>query len=152
MSVTIRRGEPRDAAVIAEFNRRMAWETEHKQLDSRVVDRGVARVFDDRAKGFYLVADDAGEVVGQLMVTYEWSDWRDGWIWWVQSVYVRDDHRRQGVFRSLHAEIVRQARVAGDVVGIRLYVERDNARAQATYRQLGMCDAGYLVMEMTLPR
>lgn len=150
MGLTIRRGEPRDAATIADFNRRMAWETEHKQLDTDIVGRGVVRVFDDRAKGFYLVAESAGEVVGQLMVTFEWSDWRDGWIWWVQSVYVRDDMRRQGVFRSLHEEVIRLARSAGDVVGVRLYVERENKRAQATYQQLGMHDAGYLVMEMML--
>lgn len=150
MHVTIRRGEPRDAAVIADFNRRMAWETEQKKLDPDVVGRGVVRVFDDRAKGFYLVAESAGDVVGQLMVTYEWSDWRDGRIWWVQSVYVREDMRRQGVFRSLHEEVIRLARSAGDVVGVRLYVERENKRAQATYQQLGMHDAGYLVMEMMM--
>jgi ribosomal protein S18 acetylase RimI-like enzyme len=148
MTLTIRRADPRDAAAIAEFNRRMAWETEHKHLDPAVLTRGVARVFTDPAKGFYLVAEAGGEVVGQLMVTYEWSDWRDGWFWWVQSVYVREDQRRHGVFRALHAELMRQARSAGDVVGVRLYVERDNTRAQATYQHLGMGDAGYLVWEV----
>src|SRR6476620_8834545 len=133
MTLTIRRAEPRDSAAVAEFNRRMAWETEHKHLDPDVLARGVDRVFTDPAKGFYLVAEAAGEVVGQLMVTYEWSDWRDGWFWWVQSVY---------------AELMRQARAAGDVVGVRLYVERDNTRAQATYQHLGMGDAGYLVWEV----
>jgi ribosomal protein S18 acetylase RimI-like enzyme len=152
MTLTIRRGEPRDAAVIAEFNRRMAWETEHKHLDPDVLSRGVGRVFTDPAKGFYLVADADGEVVAQLMVTFEWSDWRDGWFWWVQSVYVREDHRRSGVFKTLYAEVMRQARTAGDVVGVRLYVERDNERAQATYRQLGMRDAGYLVWEVMIDR
>ena len=151
MGLTIRRGEPRDAAVIAEFNRRMAWETEHKALDPAVLARGVGRVFSDPARGFYLVAESAGAVVGQLMVTYEWSDWRDGWFWWVQSVYVREDHRRRGVFRALYEAVLAQARSAGDVTGVRLYVERDNTRAQATYRQLGMGDAGYLVWEVILP-
>jgi ribosomal protein S18 acetylase RimI-like enzyme len=148
MTLTIRRADPRDVAVIAEFNRRMAHETEHKALDPAVLERGVARVFTDRAKGFYLVAEAGGEVVGQLMVTYEWSDWRDGWFWWIQSVYVRADHRRRGVFRALYAELVRQARSAGDVIGVRLYVERDNTGAQATYQHLGMGDAGYLVWEV----
>jgi ribosomal protein S18 acetylase RimI-like enzyme len=152
MAVTIRRGEPRDAGVIAEFNRRMAWETEHKHLDPDALARGVERVFGDPAKGFYLVAELAGEVVGQLMVTYEWSDWRDGWFWWVQSVYVRDDHRRQGVFQALYADVMNGAKSAGDVAGVRLYVERDNTRAQATYRSLGMGDAGYLVWEVILGR
>jgi GNAT superfamily N-acetyltransferase len=150
MQVTIRRGRPHDANVLAEFNALMARETEGKKLDTAVVARGVARVFDDPAKGFYLVAEAGGEVVGQLMVTYEWSDWRDGWFWWVQSVYVRRDHRRRGVFRSLFDEVVRLARAAGDVVGLRLYVERDNARAGATYERLGMTDAGYLVREMMI--
>jgi ribosomal protein S18 acetylase RimI-like enzyme len=150
MIVTIRRGQHGDAATIAAFNCRMAWETEHKRLDPDIVGRGVLRVFDDRAKGFYLVAESAREIVGQLMVTFEWSDWRDGWIWWIQSVFVHEDHRRRGVFRTLHDEVIRLAKSAGDVVGIRLYVERDNTRAQATYQQLGMKDAGYLVMEMAL--
>jgi GNAT superfamily N-acetyltransferase len=150
MTLTIRRGEPRDAAVLVEFNRRMAWETEHKPLDPAVLARGVERVFTDPAKGFYLVAEADGDVVGQLMVTYEWSDWRDGWFWWVQSVYVREDRRRAGVFRALHAEVMRQARTAGNVVGVRLYVEKENERAQATYRHLGMGDAGYLVWEVLL--
>ena len=106
----------------------------------------------DPAKGFYLVAESAGQIVGQLMVTYEWSDWRDGWIWWIQSVYVREDHRRHGVFRSLYEAVVEQARSAGNVVGIRLYVEKDNTRAQATYQRLGMYDASYLVLEAMLSR
>jgi GNAT superfamily N-acetyltransferase len=150
MTLTIRRGEPRDAAVIVDFNRRMAKETEHKDLDPAVLARGVERVFTDHAKGFYLVAEMAGEIVGQLMVTFEWSDWRDGWFWWVQSVYVRDDHRRHGVFRHLYQAMVDSARVAGNVVSIRLYVERDNTRAQATYAQLGMIDPGYLVRELLI--
>ena len=150
MTLTIRRGEPHDAAAIAEFNRQMAWETEHKLLDPDVLARGVGRVFADPAKGFYLIAESAGEVVGQLMVTYEWSDWRNGWFWWVQSVYVREDHRRQGVFRAIYEELMTRARTAGDVVGVRLYVEKENTRAQATYRHLGMGDAGYLVWEVML--
>ena len=150
MTLTIRRGEPRDAGVIAEFNRRMAWETEHKHLDPDVLGRGVGRVFTDPAKGFYLVAEAGGEVVGQLMVTYEWSDWRDGWFWWVQSVYVREDCRRSGVFRLLYAEVMSLARSAGNVVGVRLYVERENTRAQATYQHLGMGDTGYYVWEVMI--
>jgi|SRR5262245_28581672 len=150
MHVRIRCARPDDAAVIAAFNRLMARETEHKDLDRVIVARGVSRVFDDPARGFYLLAEAEGEVIGQLMVTYEWSDWRDGWFWWVQSVYVRADHRRRGVFRSLYDEVVRQARAAGDVIGLRLYVERDNTRAQSTYQHLGMTDTGYLVREVLL--
>ena len=148
--LSIRRGRPADAATIAEFNQRMAWETEHKPLDPATLARGVGRVFDDPAKGFYLVAEVAGEVVGQLMVTFEWSDWRDGWFWWLQSVYVREDHRRGGVFRALFAELVNRARSAGNVIGLRLYVEKDNTRAHATYEHHGLKDAGYLVRESLL--
>lgn len=147
---TIRRGEPRDAVVIADFNRRMAWETEHKRLDLEVLSRGVSQVFNDPAKGFYLVAELAGEVVGQLMITFEWSDWRDGWFWWIQSVYVREDSRRRGIFRTLHDEAIRLAQASGNVVGVRLYVERENTRAQATYERLGMRDPGYVVREFML--
>jgi ribosomal protein S18 acetylase RimI-like enzyme len=148
--VLIRVGNANDAGTIADFNRLMAWETEHKELDGPTVSRGVARVFEDPTKGFYLVAETAGEVVGQLMVTFEWSDWRDGWFWWIQSVYVREDHRRKGLFRRLMTAVIDRAKNAGDVVGIRLYVERDNAKALATYRGLGMHDAGYLVQELML--
>jgi GNAT superfamily N-acetyltransferase len=150
MSVTIRRGEPRDAAVVAEYNRRLALETEAKVLDPAVLARGVARVLGDPTRGLYYVAESGGEVVGQLMLTYEWSDWRDGWLWWVQSVYVREDARRLGVFRQLFEAMLRAARAAGDVVGVRLYVEKDNTRAQKTYQQMGMRDAGYHFYEMSL--
>ena len=152
MTLTVRRGEPRDAATVAEFNQRMAMETEHKALDPAILARGVERVFTDPAKGFYLVAESAGQTVGQLMVTFEWSDWRDGWFWWIQSVYVRKDFRKQGVFRRLYEAMIHQAQAAGDVVGIRLYVERDNTRAQVTYAQLGMIDPGYFVREVMLDR
>ncbi|WP_020468244.1 GNAT family N-acetyltransferase [Zavarzinella formosa] len=151
-NVAIRRGENQDAGTIAAFNRAMAWETEEKELDLATVTRGVGRVFEDPMKGFYLVAEADGEIVGQLMVTFEWSDWRDGWFWWIQSVYVREDHRRTGIFRQLFDSAVEQAKKAGDVVGLRLYVERDNTKAQATYQSLGMYDAGYLVEEtMIIP-
>jgi GNAT superfamily N-acetyltransferase len=150
MPLAIRRADPGDIVVVAEFNRLLAWETEAKTLDPAVLARGVARLLADPAKGFYLVAEADGRVVGQLMATFEWSDWRDGWFWWVQSVYVRDEYRRQGVFRALFAELVRRARNAGDVIGLRLYVENGNTRAHATYDQLGLKDAGYSVRESLL--
>jgi len=148
MTITVRRARIGDAATIAEFNRRMAWETEKKVLDAEKLRSGVEAVFGDPAKGFYIVGEMSGEVVAQLMVTYEWSDWRNGWFWWIQSVFVREDARRGGVFRTLYAEIERQANEAGNVIGIRLYVEKDNARARTTYVNLGMHDAGYSVFEV----
>ena len=150
MIVTVRRATSADRATLAEYNHAMAWETEHKALDAATLVSGVAAVFDDLAKGFYLVAEVDSRVVGQLLITTEWSDWRDGWFWWIQSVYVRPDERKQGVFRSLFAEAERLARNAGDVVGLRLYVERENVNAQRTYESLGMNDAGYLVFEKML--
>ncbi|MCS6849835.1 MAG: GNAT family N-acetyltransferase [Gemmataceae bacterium] len=147
MPLVIRAARPADTPVIADFNRRMAWETERRELDPTVLAQGVAAVLADPVKGRYLVAEQAGELVGQLMLTLEWSDWRNGWFWWIQSVYVRPDARRQGVFRALYDEVVRQARSQGDVIGLRLYVEHDNVTAQETYRRLGMVVTGYGLME-----
>jgi GNAT superfamily N-acetyltransferase len=148
MSLTIRRATAADEAAVVAFNAALAWETEHKRLDDGVLRTGVRAVFADPAKGFYTVAEHAGEVVGQVMVTFEWSDWRNGWFWWVQSVYVRADFRRKGVFRSLFAEVRRQAEADPTVIGLRLYVERENTPAQQTYLSLGMSDASYVLFDL----
>ena len=147
MSLTVRRGVPSDVTIVVEFNRRLALESEKKVLDVPTLTRGVARVLADSTRGTYFVAASDGEVVAQLMITTEWSDWRDGWLWWIQSVYVREDHRRGGVFRALFDQVIREGKTAGDVVGIRLYVEDHNAQAMATYERLGMVSAGYRVLE-----
>ena len=147
MSLTIRRADPSDEAILVAYNAALAWETEHKRLRPEVLAAGVRAVFADTSRGFYTLAEDAGEIVGQMMVTYEWSDWRNGWFWWVQSVYVRDDARRKGVFRALYQDVQRQAALDPTVIGLRLYVERDNIRAQATYRALGMTETSYGLME-----
>jgi GNAT superfamily N-acetyltransferase len=147
MIVRVRKARSTDQSAIVDFNRRMAWETEQKKLDDDVLARGVAAVFDDPSKGFYLVAELDESVVGQLMITFEWSDWRNGFFWWIQSVYVREDARRLGIFRTLYREIEQLAKSAGDAIGIRLYVERDNRRARQTYESLGMAEAGYLLYE-----
>lgn len=147
MSLTIRRATQEDESVLVAFNAALAWETEHKRLRSEVLLAGVRAVFVDSARGFYTVAEEAAEIVGQMMVTYEWSDWRNGWFWWVQSVYVREDARRKGVFRSLYEEVQCQAIADPTVIGLRLYVESDNLRAQSTYRALGMSQTTYGLME-----
>lgn len=137
-----------DADTIAAFNRAMARETEGKDLDPQTIAAGVRRVFDEPSHGRYLVAQSPrGEVVGCLLVTYEWSDWRNGQVWWVQSVYVAPEHRRRGVFRLLYARVRELGQADPAVCGYRLYVERDNARAQQTYRSLGMNQTPYLVYE-----
>jgi len=143
----IRPAASADVETIARYNCAMALETERLELDSARVTAGVAAVLEDSSKGSYLVAEAAGVVVGQLLVTYEWSDWRNGVFWWVQSVYVAPEHRGQGVYRSLYEETLRRAREAGNVCGIRLYVERENDRAKQTYRSQGMEATEYEMWE-----
>lgn len=144
---SIRDARPSDADTIAEFNVKMAMETEGRPLDPELINPGVRAVLEDSSRGRYWVAEIDGQVVGQLMVTYEWSDWRNGVFWWIQSVFIRDDCRRKGIFSALHRHVETLARSAPDVCGLRLYVERENRRAQKTYEALGMASPGYLVME-----
>lgn len=136
-----------DIEALVAFNQAMAMETEHKQLDATRLRAGVAAVFADPARGFYLVVEADGRVVACLMVTFEWSDWRNGNWWWIQSVYVDAQARRSGVFSALYREVEARARAAGDVVGLRLYVEQENDRAQATYLRLGMQRSHYQQFE-----
>lgn len=150
MSITIRPPTIDDAATIADFNARLAWETECKRLDPAVTLRGVHAQLADQTKGWYLLASDGDQVLGQLAVTFEWSDWRCGWIWWIQSVYVRAEARRAGIFGQLYRDVIRRAREAGNVIGIRLYVEKENEKGQATYRSLGMQKTTYEVYEQSL--
>lgn len=147
MSSTIRKAVFNDAAVIAEFNQSMAWETEDKQLIPDLVLAGVNSLLANPAYGFYLVAEIEGQVVGSLMITTEWSDWRNGVFWWVQSVYIRREFRRQGIYRKLYAAVKALSAEQGNVCGFRLYVEKDNQNAQATYRGLGMQATDYLIYE-----
>jgi len=147
--VSVRPARPDDAPVIAAFNRALARESEEHDLDPAVIGPGVEAVLADASKGRYFVAEEGGRVVGQTMVTFEWSDWRNGMLWWIQSVYVAPESRGKGAFKLLHGRIVEEARIAG-VVGIRLYVFEPNARAREVYRRLGMRDAGYRVLEQML--
>lgn len=149
MSVTIRPATPRDAATIAVFNLRMAWETEHLRLNPTTIEQGVRGVFEEPSRGTYYVAELNGPVVGCLLVTREWSDWRNGDMWWIQSVYVAEEARRKGVFKTLYAHVRDAAKSAG-VVALRLYVEKDNARAKQTYASLGMSLTEYDVMHEDL--
>ena len=145
MSIAIRSAEPRDIPFLVECNAAMALETEHKMLERDVLTRGTHAVFDDPRRGFYLIAELDGDPAGCLLVTYEWSDWRNGDWWWFQSVYVTKAARRAGIFRALYAEVECRARAAG-AVGLRLYVERDNERAQRTYASLGMEEEAYKML------
>lgn len=148
--VVIRPASAADRDRITTFNLAMARETESRELDPEVLRSGVERALADPSRGTYFVAEIAGRVVGCLLVTREWSDWRDGWFWWIQSVYVAPESRGRGVYSALHGHVRDAARETGEVVGLRLYVEPSNAVAQRTYRRLGMADAGYLLFEELL--
>jgi ribosomal protein S18 acetylase RimI-like enzyme len=148
--VTIRRATVDDSEPLARFNEAMAEETEDKALDPDTVRAGVRAVFDKPDQAFYLVAERDGEVVGSLMITTEWSDWRNADFWWIQSVYVRPEARRTGVYTALHRDVRRRAHEADGVCGLRLYVEQDNAAAQAAYEELGMEAPPYQMYEETL--
>lgn len=136
-----------DIPVIVEFNAALARETEHRELPLEVLTRGVTRLLQKPEFGQYFVAEIDGRVVGCMMITYEWSDWRDGLIYWLQSVYVRAEYRRRGVFRALLAAVEDKAKSSPDVCGIRLYVEKENAPAQETYQKHGLGPTSYQVME-----
>ena len=147
MELTVRDARPEDAATLVAYNSAMAEETEGKALDPDRIGPGVANVLADRSRGRYWVAESGGTIVGQIMVTYEWSDWRNGNLWWIQSVYVHPDWRRRGVFSALYRHVESLAAAEPDAIGLRLYVEQDNKRAQRTYAALGMVKPHYLVME-----
>lgn len=139
-----------DAAVLREFNAAMALETEGKTLLPEVVGAGVRRLLDNPVAGFYVLAETE-RVIAALMITKEWSDWRNGSFWWIQSVYVRPEARRQGVYRRLYRHVQEMAAKDPQVCGFRLYVERENSAAQATYAALGMKETRYLVFEDLKP-
>jgi GNAT superfamily N-acetyltransferase len=149
MAILVRDARDGDQAIIIEYNARLALETEHKTLDLDVLARGVSRALADPDRLRYWLAEDdeTGRVVGQTAVTREWSDWRDGWIWWYQSVFVDADYRGRGVFRALHGHVRALARATPGVIGLRLYVEAANDRAQQTYKALGLIPGGYDVYE-----
>jgi ribosomal protein S18 acetylase RimI-like enzyme len=144
----IRYAAEADVPALVEFNQAMALETEGKSLDPEVLSEGVAAVFGDPDKGFYVVAEDeGGQVAGGLMVTYEWSDWRAKWFWWIQSVYVRPEHRGKHLYSRLYGFVRERGAEAGNVCGFRLYVETGNTAAQRVYEHLGMHRPSYVMYE-----
>lgn len=145
--IAVRPAATTDLDRLVSWNAAMAWETEHKRLDPATLRRGVATALDAPERGRYFVAERAGQPVGSLLITTEWSDWRCADWWWIQSVYVEPAHRRQGVFQALYRHVEALARAEGQVCGLRLYVEKENAGAQSTYAGLGMGDAGYYMFE-----
>ena len=149
--ILVRPARTDDIAHLAAWAIAMALETEHKRLDQKTVEGGVRAVFDDPGRGRYFIAErttgDDAVAIGTLMLTHEWSDWRCGDWWWIQSVYVAPDFRRRGAYRALYEHVRALAEVTPRVCGLRLYVERGNVKAQRTYRNMGMHDAGYRMYE-----
>lgn len=144
--VHYREAVPTDASAIIDFQLAMARETEDLELDRGILTSGVNAVFADPALGRYYIAEDEGRVIGSLMITYEWSDWRNGMVWWIQSVYVIPEFRRRGIYAGLYAH-VKQIVEQSTVRGIRLYVDKRNTSAQEVYTRLGMNGEHYLVFE-----
>ncbi len=143
----VRRARPEDKETIVEFNYRLAKETEDKILDRALLDPGVATALVRPDLCLYFVAELEGEVIAQLMITYEWSDWHNQLYWWLQSVYVREDYRGKGLFKSLFEFVRGDAERSGEVCGFCLYVDKQNERAKRTYRNLGFSMSNYEVME-----
>jgi len=152
VQIQVRPARLNDRDLMADWAVAMALESELKHLPLDVVTRGIQAGLADPARANYFVAEIAGEPAGTVMVTPEWSDWRDGGWWWIQSVYVAPAHRRKGVFRALFDHVQQLASETGGVRGLRLYVERDNVGAQRTYEFVGMKDAGYRMFELEFPR
>lgn len=136
-----------DAVSLVAFNQAMALETEGKRLDPAKISAGVQAVFNDEKKGFYVVAEADSGLIGGLMVTYEWSDWRNKWFWWIQSVYILPEGRGQKLYSKMYAFVKQKAADADNVCGFRLYVENDNFHAQKVYETLGMASSHYLMYE-----
>jgi GNAT superfamily N-acetyltransferase len=145
--VRVRRADIEDLETIVVFNQSMAEETEGKSLGGTAVTEGVRTALTESDRSLYFVAEVEGRIAGQTMVTTEWSDWRNGFFWWIQSVYVDPAYRRRGVFRALHEHVRKLARAQEDICGLRLYVHADNRRAIETYRKLGMKLTDYLLCE-----
>ena len=149
--VLVRPAHVGDLDLLVNFSLAMAQETEGRQLDTARLRQGTQAVFDEPTRGFYLVAEIKGRseptIVGQLMVTFEWSDWRNATFWWIQSVYVRPGWRRQGVYRAMHQHVLREAKERKDVCGVRLYVEKENLGAQQAYHRVGLSPSAYQVFE-----
>ena len=147
MEILVRNAQKKDLPKIVRFNASMALETEDLQLDKDTLTAGVKAVFNDNNKGFYIIAELDGEVRGSLMITYEWSDWRSGYFWWIQSVYVEPGYRKKGLYRSMYSFLKNELQQDKKIVGLRLYVEKENKKAQKVYTTLGMNNSNYLLYE-----
>ena len=147
MELNIRKAREEDLSTIVDFQLAMALETENLQLDTPTVEKGVSAAFHDSAKGQYFVTEIDGKIAASLMITFEWSDWRNGMVYWIQSVYVHENFRRLGIYRKMYAHIQELVMKDDTVRGIRLYVDKTNLRAQKTYENTGMNGEHYQLFE-----
>jgi GNAT superfamily N-acetyltransferase len=143
----IRKANETDSTSITEFQLAMAWETEQLQLNEPTVIKGVAAVFADETKGVYYVAELDGKVVGSLLTTFEWSDWRNGTVLWIQSVYVRPEFRKRSIFSKIYKHIQEKVTANANLRGIRLYADKTNISAHGVYEHLGMTAEHYQMFE-----
>jgi GNAT superfamily N-acetyltransferase len=148
MELRIRDARGSDLEFIIRANSGLAVESEGVTLDPALLGPGVAAVFEDPARGRYFIAESGDRPVGQMMLTFEWSDWRNGVFWWIQSVFVEPSHRRKGVFSKLYRHVSELAAASPEVCGLRLYVDRSNSNARSIYRHLGLYESNYEVMEI----
>ncbi len=151
METIIAKGQIEDIDIIAQFQVDMAMESEGTLLDIDTVTKGVAAAMADESKGCYYVAKVDGKTVGSLMLTREWSDWNNGWYWWIQSVYVAPEYRRQGIYKSIYHTVCADAKQQ-NVAQVRLYVDKTNTRGQKVYASLGMHESHYLIYETVLSK
>lgn len=150
--IKIRKARLDDLETIVKFNYNLAKQTEDKELNFVILTKGVEAILKDSAKGQYYVYEIDNKVVGQIMYTYEWSDWRNGTFLWVQSVYVDEQHRRKGIFKALYNHVKQICDNDEGIAGIRLYVEKENHNAKTTYKSLGMCECNYNMYEYEVSR
>lgn len=146
-TIHIRKATPPDIKIIAQFNAAMALETEDISLDLNILTPGVQALFDDPEKGFYIVSEIDNAVVACLMITYEWSDWRNGLFWWIQSVYVDQPFRGMGIFKEMYLYVEGKVKTTNNIAGLRLYVDKANTNARSVYKKLGMTQTNYLLYE-----
>ena len=145
--ITIQKALPNHIDILIDFQQRLAYESEGVRLDASTLREGMEAMFDDPAKGLYYIARDGNEVVGCHMITYEWSDWKNGMVWWLQSVYVKESHRKKGIFKMMYDNVVSMIKKDPSLIALRLYVDKSNERAMKVYSAMGMDGSHYTVYE-----
>jgi ribosomal protein S18 acetylase RimI-like enzyme len=145
--ITIQKALPIHIDILIDFQQRLAYESEEVTLDSSTLRKGMEAMFADPGKGIYYIASDGDEVVGCHMITYEWSDWKNGMVWWLQSVYVKESYRKKGIFKMMYDNVISMIKKDPNLIALRLYVDKSNERAMKVYSAMGMDGSHYTVYE-----